>query len=76
MRKKRKAGRIIFFLLRLGHPSAAGDQRSPAGRGLMPDPLQKIVSIFLKFFFLKFFFGSLGNGPRLWGEWVYNTPIF
>jgi hypothetical protein len=27
-------------------------------------------------FFLNFFFGSLGNGPGLLGEWVYNNPIF
>jgi hypothetical protein len=33
--------------------------------------------MFLKFFnFLIFFFGSIGNGPGLLEEWVYNTPIF
>jgi hypothetical protein len=32
--------------------------------------------LFLIFFNLKKrFFGSLGNGPGLLGEWVYNTPI-
>jgi hypothetical protein len=33
---------------------------------------------FLQFFnyFFDFCFGSVENGPRLLGEWVYNTPIF
>jgi hypothetical protein len=35
------------------------------------------IHISLKFFYLKKrIFGSLGDGPGLLGEWVYNTPIF
>jgi hypothetical protein len=28
------------------------------------------------FNYYYYFFGSLGNGLGLLGEWVYNTPIF
>jgi hypothetical protein len=31
---------------------------------------------FFEFLIKKWISGSLGNGPRLLGEWVYNTPIF
>jgi hypothetical protein len=53
-----------------------GDQQSPAGHRPTPNPVQSVV-IFLKFIYFEiYFFGSLGNGLGLLGEWVYNTPIF
>jgi hypothetical protein len=38
-----------------------------------PTPV-RFYAIYFLFYFI--FWGSLGNGLGLLGEWVYNTPIF
>jgi hypothetical protein len=50
------------------------DQAPTAGRHL-----RRVGLVFFFLFnliFFKFFIGSLGNGPRLLGEWMHSTPIF
>jgi hypothetical protein len=54
----------------------AGDQRSSAGQGWTLDLSGFVPSFEIFEIFFEIFFGSLGNGPRLLGEWLYSTPIF
>jgi hypothetical protein len=48
--------------------------RRPVAGG---QPPCRAIPIFLKkIYVFEKKIGSLGNGPRLLGEWVYSTPIF
>jgi hypothetical protein len=63
---------------------ATSDQQSPADRGSTHGHGQPGLFFFDFFDFfdassytlVNFFIENLGNGPRLLGEWVHNTPIF
>jgi hypothetical protein len=50
-----------------------GDQRSPVGHDLTFPQFDIVLELF------DFFFGilrKLGDVCGIWGEWVYNIPIF
>jgi hypothetical protein len=69
LRKKWRAGRK-----KMG--TSRQVQASTYGRRATPGPVGLSQFFWIFFIFKKWIFGSLGNGPGLLEEWVYNAPIF